>query len=141
MAEKVACIYIGTTPLRLSPAGGPYYDGLGKRLASRDLMPGDTLMMSPEEVNGVTFLHDPRGVEDSEKLGAGKVTKPEHADLAPEALAVIGYDFHEGRSDFITVAQYEAQKAAEAAKAKSAATAAAAPAAPSKPAKSEEAAR
>lgn len=134
---KIACVYIGATPLRLAQGHGPYLDGSGARLKSRDLAFGSTIMMSEEEVNGVTFLHDPAGVLDSEKLGPGRMIKAEHGGLETEALLALGYDWHEGRADFVTVEQYEEMRRAEAAKQATASDAAATPAKSGKAAKAD----
>lgn len=60
-------------------------------------------MMRPEELLGQTFLHGTSG--DVEYLGVGRIVKPEHAHLKddPNALLNVGYEFHEGRSDFAEI--------------------------------------
>jgi hypothetical protein len=122
---KVSCVYIGSAPLRLSADHGPHRDGDDKPLKSMNILPGHTLMMSEEEVNGVTFWHDPRGILPSEKLGPGRVVKAEHQGLDLETLMMLGYDFHDGRSDFLTCEQAQAQAPSQ--------TATATPSAPSAP--------
>lgn len=120
---KIPCVYIGAVPLRLSADHGPYLDGDGARLESRDVSTGQTLMMSEEEVNGMTIWFDPHGILFPERIGPGRCVKEEHAGLSPEELEVAGYQFHEGRSDFVTVAEAaraEAAKKAEAMKAEAA---------------------
>lgn len=103
--NKIPCVYVGSTPLRLSADHGPFFDGDGKPLKTMDVLPGQTLMMGEEEVNGMTIWHDPRHVLPSEKLGVGRVVKAEHADLDMDTLLALGYEFHDGRSDFLTIEQ------------------------------------
>lgn len=97
---KIPVVYVGQIPLRLSADHGPYVDGQGNPLTSRDVKPGDTLMMDEEEATGVTYWHDPLGILPSEKLGAGRVVKAEHQGLDMAMLQNLGYDFHDGRPDF-----------------------------------------
>lgn len=104
--EKIPSVYIGETPLRLSADHGPYHDANGKLLVGRDILPGHTLMMPAEEVLGMTIWHDPRGILDSEKIGVGRMVKPEHQGLDLDTLQATGYEFHGGRSDFISVEQF-----------------------------------
>ena len=102
-ARKIPCIYIGGHPIRLAPDGRPYFDAQGKELVQMDIVPGDTLMMPETEVAGMTYWHDPRGVAASEFIGAGRRVKTEHADKSFEELQAIGYEFHDGRTDFLAL--------------------------------------
>lgn len=92
---KVAARYVGAQTLVLSKYGAPYFDGDGARRTSLLLNYGDTLMVEEEEVLGCTWLHDPRHEQDSDRLGLGRVVKPEHAHLNDEERAAIGYQVHE----------------------------------------------
>ncbi len=113
--KKVPCLYIGEHPIRLSPMGQPYYNAQGKVLHSLDLVSGDTLLLPEVEVAGMTFWHDPRGVLDSELIGVGKVVKAEHLGLEQEVLQALGYEFHEGRADFLILQPEQIAAATQAA--------------------------
>ncbi|SRR5579871_1470331 len=100
--RKVPCLYIGEHPIRLSPMGRPYFDARGRLLKKLDLVAGDTLMLPEVEVAGMTYWHDPSGVAESELIGVGKAVKAEHADIGEqEVLQALGYEFHDGRPDFL----------------------------------------
>lgn len=92
--------YIGDTEIVLGHYGGPYKDGDGKPLTDLVLRKGDTLMMRESEVNGLTVKFDPRGVNDPEILGVGRVVLPEDTDVPEDELFLRGYQFHQGREDF-----------------------------------------
>ena len=98
--QNVAARYIGPAGLRLSNALGPYLDAHGQRRTNLYLTPGDTLMLPDVEVLGQTYLFDPKSINDPLWLGVGRVVLPEHATLSERELAVLGYEFHAGRSDF-----------------------------------------
>lgn len=112
---KIPCVYVGVMPLRLSADHGPFFDGDGKPLKTMDILPGDTLMMPEKEVNGMTIWHDPRSILPSEMLGTGRVVKAEHEGLDMDTLLALGYEFSDGREDFLTIEQAK-QKAADEAK-------------------------
>lgn len=97
---KIPARYVGGHDIVLSKFGGPYYDGDGKRLIDLVMHPGDTLMMEDEEVLGVSWLHDPRHEQDSQKVGVGKQVLEQHNGLKDHELREVGYQFHTGRSDF-----------------------------------------
>jgi len=92
--------YVGGHDILLSKFGGPYYDGNGTRLIDLVLHPGDTLMMDEESVLGFSMLHDPRHEQPSQKIGVGKQVLEQHNGLQDHELRDLGYQFHEGRSDF-----------------------------------------
>lgn len=116
--DKIPCVYIGQHSLLLRSENGPFYDGDGKRRESLVLNVGDTLMMPPAEVLGVTYWIDPRGIFPAERIGLGRCVRAGDEKLSPEEAAAAGYEFHEGRRDFCTVE--EAKKAADAAAAQKA---------------------
>ena len=116
MANKpklVAARYIGDYPVVLSRQHGPVYapdtvdaDGTivpGARIDGTLIGKGDQVMMPAAEVLGQTYWHDPHQQTPSLYIGVGAVVKPEHAGLRRAELHAIGYDFHEGRSDFEAV--------------------------------------
>lgn len=73
----------------------------GTRKQEKHLEYGDTIMLPAEEIYGKTLLHDPHQQKPSLYLGLGKVVLPEHANLTDEERALLGYEHHLGRSDFI----------------------------------------
>lgn len=78
------------------------YDGYGKPLTTNLLNPGDTLMIPDTELLGQTYKRRSKGDDRVDYLGAGRIVLPEHIHLSDEELiGVHGYQFHEGRSDFI----------------------------------------
>jgi hypothetical protein len=97
---KIPARYVGGCDITLSKFGGPYFDGDGQRLTNLTLHPGDTLMMDEEEVLGVSWLHDPRHENESQKVGVGKQVLEQHNGLQDHELRDLGYQFHTGRSDF-----------------------------------------
>lgn len=97
---KIPCVYKGSHQVQLFKYGGPYQDKDGKVLTNLVLNPGDTLMLEEEEVCGYTLLLDPNHVNDPIKLGIGKVILDADKDKDPEILYRMGYQFHEGRTDF-----------------------------------------
>ena len=98
---KIPARYIGGHQLVLAGYQGPHYDGNGNRLTSLVISPGDTLMMQPHEIRGMSYKFDPRGIDDPLLLGYGShIVLPEHQGLPDEMLEALGYQFHLGRSDF-----------------------------------------
>lgn len=93
--------YVGIHPVELAP-GKPHYniDGTRRGITDNTLSPGDTLMMTDEDVLGKTILEDPHGVRDPVQLGIGRVILPEHQGKSLEELGLIGYVWHAGRPDF-----------------------------------------
>src|SRR5579859_5550269 len=91
--------YIGHHAARLAQRLAFNIDG--SRRTSSLLESGDTLLMPEREVLGFTLLHDPHMVYDPLDLGVGKRVLPEHKDLNAEELAALGYEFHQGRTDFV----------------------------------------
>lgn len=98
--DKVAARYVGEHEVQLFKHGGPYYDADGKRLEEMTLRKGDTLMINPQELHGMTWLIDPRLEKDPLQLGVGRVVLPEDQGKSAEELSAIGYQFHKGRQDF-----------------------------------------
>jgi hypothetical protein len=97
---KVPARYVGETPIVLSPVGRPYFDANGKPLKSLALRTGGTLYVNEGEARGESWWHDPRRVEDSVRVGTGKVIMEKHEDVPADQLEQIGYEWHQGRSDF-----------------------------------------
>jgi hypothetical protein len=95
--QKIPARYIGTHLVRLVASLGPHFDADGKRKEDLRLSTGDTLMMPAAEVIGYTQLH--RGGQ-LLLLGLGKVVLPDDIKKNEEELAVAGYIFHLGRTDF-----------------------------------------
>lgn len=100
---KVPARYIGEHSILLSPLGRPYFDAQGKPLQSLALRKGDTLYINEGETRGESWLHDPAREKESLWLGTGKRVLPEHAGLSPEEHEATGYEWHQGRSDFIEI--------------------------------------
>lgn len=98
---KIAARYIGDYPVVLKEGQGRLYDGDGNPLTSNLLNPGQTLMMNDTEVLGQTYKRPTRGQGEATFLGVGRVILPEHASRTAEELDLLGYEFHEGRSDFV----------------------------------------
>jgi len=90
--------YIGGHAVELGP-GQRYYNIDGTPRRSRMLEHGDELLMRDEDVHGKTLWHDPHYSLPSIKVGLGRVVMPQHAGLSNEELALIGYEWHMGRSD------------------------------------------
>jgi hypothetical protein len=106
MANKpplVAARYIGDYPVVLSRQHGPIHDDQGARIDGMVIGKGDVVLMPAAEVLGQTYWHDPHHQAPSLYIGVGAVVRPEHAGLNRAELQAIGYDFHEGRSDFEAV--------------------------------------
>ena len=113
--KLVAARYIGDYPVVLSRQHGPVYapdtvdaDGTivpGARIDGTLIGKGDLVMLPAAEVLGQTYWHDPHQQAPSLYIGVGAVVRPEHAGMTRAALHAIGYDFHEGRSDFEAVSQ------------------------------------
>jgi hypothetical protein len=100
---KVPARYIGETPVVLSPMGRPYFDANGKPLQSLALRTGDTLYINEGEARGESWWHDPRRIEDSVYVGTGKCIMDEHKNIPVDQYEQIGYEWHQGRSDFIEI--------------------------------------
>ena len=98
--QKIPARYIGPVGKRLSKALGPYFDASGTRRTKHFLNPGDTLMLPDVEVLGQTYLFDPKGEKAPLWLGVGRVVLPQHQQTSERDLAILGYEFHAGRSDF-----------------------------------------
>lgn len=105
--------YIGSNKIHRHKLQGPGYNADGTRRESLEIKQGDVLLMPAREILGQTLLFDPRGVEGPKDLGIGRRVKPEHVALSAEQLAVLGYEFHDGRSDFELVAAENAPVAEE----------------------------
>jgi hypothetical protein len=106
MANKpplVAARYKGDYPVVLSRQHGPIRDDQGQRIDGMVIGKGDVVMLPAAEVLGQTYWHDPHHQAPSLYIGVGAVVRPEHAGLSRAELQAIGYDFHEGRSDFEAV--------------------------------------
>lgn len=101
---KVPARYIGGYEVLLGPSGGPYVDGNGTRLSSLVLRHGDTLMIEEQELRGISYKFDPRGVNDPLQVGYGHVVLPEDEGKSDEELQALGYQFHRGRADFEEIA-------------------------------------
>lgn len=103
MADKPdtlkAARYIGEHSVELS--GGPYQNIDGTRKRENVLNYGDTMMMPAEEIYGKTLLHDPHAQKASLYLGLGRVVLPEHVSLSDQDRALLGYEHHLGRGDFL----------------------------------------
>lgn len=148
--RRVPARYVGHQAVKLR-GDVRYFDGTGAKRAAGLLKPGETLMVPESELRGQTFLLDFTQEADPEVgitstwLGAGTVLLPDHAaaGLKRDQLVgarflkdgrVLGYEFHDGRSDFepLDAAADAPKKGAKAAKATAAdpvpAEAAAAPA-------------
>jgi hypothetical protein len=95
--------YTGSNKVHRSKLQGPGFDANGQRRTTLLIEQNDVLMMPEREILGQTLLFDPRNVQPPQDLGAGKRVKPEHAGLSDEELQGLGYEFHQGRSDFALV--------------------------------------
>lgn len=98
--QKIPARYTGAAGMRLSKTLGPYFDANGQRITNHFLEPGDTLMLPDTEVLGQSYLFDPQGKREPLWLGVGRVALPEDKDKDERALAILGYEFHTGRTDF-----------------------------------------
>jgi hypothetical protein len=90
--------YIGHHAARLAQRLAFNIDG--SRRQSSLLESGDTIMMPEREILGFTLLHDPHMVNDPLDLGVGKRVLPQHVNLTDEQRAALGYEHHQGRTDF-----------------------------------------
>jgi len=90
--------YVGDNLLQLQP--GRYYNADGTRRDGNIVSHGDILMMPEQEIIGQTILFDPKAVRDPLYLGTGHRVLPEHQGLDGRTLSLLGYEHHEGRSDF-----------------------------------------
>ena len=91
--------YLGY-PVVLKEGQGRLYDGDGKPLASNLLVAGMTLLIPDTELYGMTYKRSTRQGDDRTYLGPGRIIAPEDEQRSDEELAMLGYEFHEGRSDF-----------------------------------------
>ena len=105
--------YIGSNKIHRHRLQGPGYNADGTRRESPEVQYGDVLLMPAREILGQTLLFDPRGVNGPLDLGPGRRVMPEHAELSDDELALLGYEFHGGRSDFALVVQEAAPSAEE----------------------------
>ncbi len=76
-------------------------DGNGNPLMKSTVDTGDTLMMDDFDVLGQTFLYD--GMGGVQNLGLGRVILAPDVGLSDYQLALRGYRFSSGRSDFIPI--------------------------------------
>lgn len=102
-SKLVAARYIGDYPVLLSRQHGPIHNDAGERIDGTLIGKGDIVLLPAAEVLGQTYWHDPRHHLPSLYIGVGAVVRPEHAGMKRAELQAIGYDFHEGRSDFEAV--------------------------------------
>lgn len=103
--------YIGDNLLQLQP--GRYYNADGSIRTSNIVSKGDVLMMPEQEIIGQTILFDPKGYKDPLYLGSGHRVLPEHQGLDARTLALLGYEFHEGRADMELVQDAQPQATPE----------------------------
>lgn len=96
--KRIPAQYIGTTMLLLMPGQGTGFNADGTRRTTRTISQGDILLMPEREILGFTLLY--RG-EQPLDMGTGKVVKAEHAGLSEQELTQLGYQFHQGRTDFV----------------------------------------
>ncbi len=96
---KVPARYIGAIPFELPVWGGPYLNVDGSRRKKLTLYQGDELLWEAHNVLGQTHLRQ-KATGKRYFLGYGRKVLPEHATLSDEELAVLGYEFDEGRPDF-----------------------------------------
>jgi hypothetical protein len=89
--------YVGDNLLQLP---GRYYNPDGSIRTSNIISHGDILMLPEQEILGQTILFDPKAVRDPLYLGTGHRVLPEHQGLDKRTLTLLGYEHHEGRSDF-----------------------------------------
>ena len=109
---KVAARYVGGHTVLLSPAQGRHFHTDGRERTLRALHTGEEILIPATEVLGLTQYTDPTRVQEPdyfpEFLGVGKVVKPEHrlredgiTERSLPELQAIGYEFSEGRPDFV----------------------------------------
>lgn len=99
--------YIGAQAVTLmQPARN--IDGTPRQ--SMTLSYGDEFLAQDTEVLGATYLLDPHGNKNPLFLGVGRVVLPEHANLDERELALLGYEFHQGRGDFAAIEQNTRQE-------------------------------
>lgn len=89
--------YIGHHAVNLVAALGPYFNTDGTRRTKNTVETGDELMMRDREILGYTIRYVGDNAFD---LGVGRRVLPEHVALSDIELALAGYEFHQGRSDF-----------------------------------------
>lgn len=117
MAESPAMVparYIGQHATNLVRGVRRYYNIDGTLRTKHTLEAGETLMMPAQEILGQTLLFDPHNVRPPKNLGIGKRVLPEDAEKSERELSLLGYEFHQGRSDFEPMS--DADVAAELAK-------------------------
>lgn len=100
--QRVPARYTGSYAVRLAhrDINGAVTDETGALRNNTKVRPGDIVHLRAHEVYGASYLFDPRGERDPQFLGVGKVVLPEHAQLSDAERAALGYEHHEGRSDF-----------------------------------------
>lgn len=103
--RRIPAQYIGSTMLILMPGQGTGFNADGTRRDTRTISQGDILLMPEKEILGYTLLYEGDQWYD---MGVGKCVKPEHAGLAQEELVQLGYEFHQGRTDFQAIASIPA---------------------------------
>lgn len=91
--KKIPARYVGTHSVILQ---GGAVDPQGNRVG-RILNYGTVILMPEREVRGQTFL---RSNDQFFDLGTGKVIRQEDQGKSEEELAMLGYEFHQGRTDF-----------------------------------------
>lgn len=96
--------YIGIHPVELG-SGKIHWniDGTRRKRDENTLSPGDTIMMTDEDVLGKTILEDPHHNNMPIQLGIGRVVLPEHQGKSLEELDQLGYVWHSARPDFIPI--------------------------------------
>lgn len=100
--EFVPARYTGYGIIDLTTTGRKEWFNIdGSKRTDMSVSHGDTLMMPDYEVLGQTFLNLKGGKQ--LYLGAGKLVRKEDEGKSEEELKAIGYEFHEGRSDFTLV--------------------------------------
>ncbi len=99
--------YVGHHPINL--VAGLYFNVDGTRRTSLAVSTGDEMMMPEREILGQTYLFDPTGNAPPLDLGVGRRVLPEHVGLSDESLALLGYEFHVGRSDWVPITAQSAQ--------------------------------
>lgn len=100
--EFVPARYIGGHVVDLSRTGKKWFNIDGTPRTDLQLFNGDTVMMPAQEVIGQTLFND---VITGKQfyLGPGRVIKAEHQEVPEDQLGPLGYEFHDGRSDFESI--------------------------------------
>jgi hypothetical protein len=102
MTTYIPARYVGESPVILRDGQRKFLDGDGKPRATNLLSPGDTLMMPATEIYGMTFKRDTRDGP-ARLLGVGRVFLPGDEDRDLAELRAEGYEFHDGRPDFVPI--------------------------------------